>query len=45
MTSELMEIIDELRTEPDAPSYHMLLFRNRAQAWMHREGVLTEIRR
>ena len=44
--SELMSLIEELRPEPDTPSYFMLMFRNRAyiQVWMHPEGVLAEIR-
>jgi hypothetical protein len=44
--AELTSIIEELRPEPNGPSYFMLLFRNRAylQAWMQPEGVRTEIR-
>lgn len=44
--AELMTLIEELRPEPNEPSYFTLMFRNRAylQAWMHPEGVLTEIR-
>jgi hypothetical protein len=44
--ADLMSIIDELRPEPDKPSYFMLLYRNRGyiQVWVHPEGVFTEIR-
>lgn len=44
--ADLMWLMEELRPEPETPSYFMLLFRDHCyfQAWMHPEGVLAEIR-
>jgi hypothetical protein len=44
--AEMMTFAEIMKPEPARPSYFMLLFRNRShfQAWMHPEGVLTEIR-